>query len=113
MSIEIRGHLKPTDALRRHVEKRVTAAVGRMQQHIRGVTVWFDDINGPSRGGADKSCRIAITLEGPRQAPVVVEEVHWDLYKAITLAANRLSHNVRREVDRLTDSRQRSSATAL
>ena len=112
MNIEIRGHLKPTDALRRHLEKRVMSAVGRVQQHVRGITVWFDDINGPARGGADKSCRITVALDGQRHAPVVVEEVHWDLYKAITLAANRLSHAVRREVDRLAQSRQRSSATA-
>ena len=112
MDIEIRGHLNPTEALRRHVEKRVSSAVGRVQQHVRGITVWFDDINGPARGGADKSCRIAVALGGQRHAPVVVEEVHWDLYKAITLAANRLSHAVRREVDRVTETRQRSSATA-
>ena len=75
MDIEIRGHLKPTEALRRHVEKRVSFALGRLQQHVRGVTVWFDDINGPARGGADKSCRIAVALGGQRHSPVVVEEV--------------------------------------
>ncbi len=112
MHIDIRGHLKPTDALRQHVDKRVTSAVGRLGRHVRGITVWFDDINGPLRRGADKACRISVALEG-RQAPVVVEEVHGDLYKAITLAAERASHAVRREVDRLTtQARPRSTATA-
>ena len=64
MDIEIRGHLKPTEALRRHVEKRVSFALGRLQQHVRGVTVWFDDINGPARGGASKTAPDARRYHG-------------------------------------------------
>jgi ribosome-associated translation inhibitor RaiA len=79
---------------------------------VRAVTIRLDDINGPARGGADKACQIAITLASRRRAPVVVEEVHADLYLAVSQAAERMSQAVRREVDRLHHPRARSSATA-
>jgi ribosome-associated translation inhibitor RaiA len=105
MQIEIRGHLKATDAIREHIEKRVQTAVGRFLHRVRAITVRLEDINGPGKGGSDKSVQIAI----------VVEEVHADLYLAATQAAERLSVSVRRELDRLRHPRaaaERSSVTA-
>jgi ribosome-associated translation inhibitor RaiA len=75
MHIEIRGHVKATAAIRRHIERRVQTAVGR-------------------------------------RSPVVVEEVHADLYLAVSQAAERMSQTVRRELDRLRHPRVKSSATA-
>lgn len=112
MHIEIRGHVKATDAIRRHVERRVQTAVGRLSHRVRSVTIRLDDINGPARGGADKACQIAITLASPRRTPVVIEEVHADLYLAVSQAAERMSHAVRRELDRVRHPRARSAATA-
>ena len=115
MQIEIRGHLKATDAIREHIEKRVQTAVGRFLHRVRAITVRLEDINGPGKGGSDKSVQIAVTLDTPRRAPIVVEEVHADLYLAATQAAERLSVSVRRELDRLRHPRaaaERSSATA-
>lgn len=112
MHIEIRGHVKATDALRRHVERRVQTAVGRLSHRVRAVTIRLDDINGPGRGGADKACQIAVTLVTPRRAPVVVEEVHADLYLAVSQAAERMSQVVRREIARVRHPRVRSVATA-
>jgi putative sigma-54 modulation protein len=113
MRIEIRGHVKATEAIRRHIERRVQTAVGRLSHRVRAVTIRLDDINGPERGGSDKACQIAITLASRRRrAPVVVEEVHADLYLAVSQAAERMSHAVRREVGRLRHPRVRSSATA-
>jgi ribosomal subunit interface protein len=112
MHIDVRGHLKATDAIHRHIERRLSTAVGRFRHRVRAVTVRLDDVNGPGRGGADKSCHIAVQLDGPRRSPVRVEEVHADLYLAITQAADRLSQVVRREVDRMRQSRSRSSAMA-
>ena len=112
MHIEIRGHVKATEAIRRHIERRVRTAVGRFSHRVRAITIRLDDINGPGRGGADKACQIAITLASRRRAPVVVEEVHADLYLAVSQAAERMSQAVRREVGRLHHPRARSSATA-
>jgi ribosomal subunit interface protein len=112
MHIEIRGRVKATEAIRRHIERRVRTAVGRFSHRVRAITIRLDDINGPGRGGADKACQIAITLASRRRAPVVVEEVNADLYLAVSQAAERMSQTVRREVDRLHHPRVRSSATA-
>ncbi|MEZ5285466.1 MAG: HPF/RaiA family ribosome-associated protein [Vicinamibacterales bacterium] len=112
MHIDIRGHLKATDAIRGHIERRVQTAVGRFSHRVRTITIWLEDINGPGHGGPDKACQIAVVLDSPRRNPVVVEEVHADLYSAVTRAAERTSLAVRRELDRLRHPRDRSSATA-
>ena len=112
MHIEIRGHVKATDAIRQHIERRVQSAVGRFSHRVRAVTIRLEDINGPEHGGADKACQIAVTLASRRRAPVVVEEVHADLYLAVTQAAERLSLAVRRELDRVRHPRIKSPATA-
>lgn len=113
MQIEIRGHLKATDAIRDHIDRRLRTAVGRFGHRVRAITIRLEDINGPGRGGNDKACQIEAVLDSPRRNPVVVEEVHADLYSAITRAAERLSLAVRREMDRLRHPpRVRSSATA-
>ena len=113
MQIEIRGHIKATDAIRDHIDRRLRTAIGRFGHRVRSVTIRLDDINGPARDGNDKACHIEAVLDSPRRNPVVVEEVHADLYSAITRAAERLSVAVRRELDRLRHPpRERSSATA-
>ena len=113
MRIEIRGHLKATDAIRGHIDRRLRTAVGRVDHRVRTIRIRLEDINGPGRGGNDKACQIEAVLASPRKNPVVVEEVHADLYAAITRAAERLSLAVRRELDRLRHPpRMRSSATA-
>lgn len=115
MQIEIRGHLKATDAIRRHIEKRVQTAIGRFEHRVRAITIRLEDINGPGKGGSDKSVQIAATLDTPRRTPVVVEEVHADLYLAVTQAAERLSVSVRKDLDRLRHPRaaaERSPAAA-
>jgi len=113
MTIQIRGHLKATDAIRQHIDRRVTSAVGRFQERVRAVTVWLEDVNGPEKGGADKSCKIELLLETPKHTPVVVEEVDVDMYAAISRAAERVSQAVRRDVEKLNQlDRSKSSATA-
>lgn len=112
MHIDIRGHLKATDAIRQHIERRLTSAVGRFGDRIQDVTVRLEDVNGPGRGGADKACHITLQLEGSRRTPVRVEEVHADLYLAITQAADRLSQVVAREVDRMHHNRPKSPEMA-
>jgi ribosome-associated translation inhibitor RaiA len=112
MTLDIRGHLKPTAAIKEYVERRIGFALGRFSSRVKTVTVRLDDANGP-RGGADKTCQIAVALAAPRgEVPVVVEEVHGDLYAAISLAATRVGRVVGREIERARYGRPRSSATA-
>ena len=113
MTIQIRGHLKATDAIRQHIDRRLESALGRFENHVRTVTVWLEDVNGPQKGGADKLCKIEVVLETPRHAPHMVEELDADMYTAISSAAERASQAVRRDVDRLNQDRPRSPATAL
>jgi ribosomal subunit interface protein len=112
MHIDVRGHLKATEAIHRHIDRRLSSALGRFRHCVREVTVRLEDINGPGKGGPDKACQIALHFDGPRRQPVRVEEVHTDLYLAITQAAERLSQAVRREVGRMRHARPRSSAMA-
>ena len=58
MTIQVRGHLKATDAIRQHIDRRLESALGRFETHVRTVTVWLEDVNGPHKGGADKLCKM-------------------------------------------------------
>lgn len=101
MQMEIRGHIKPTDAIRAHLDKRLTSALNRFASHIRQISVRLDDTNGPGHGGPDKQCHIEVILDTGRRVPVVSEAVHQDLYTAISQVADRISEAVSREVDRV------------
>lgn len=86
-----------TDAILRHVERRVEAALGFAARHVMTVTVRLDDVNG-DRGGPDKRCRIVVTLRHHRVA--TVEAVDVDLYAAVDAAAHKARHAVLRDVKR-------------
>lgn len=97
MNVDIRCNgIRPTEALRQHVERRLNFALGRFPQVLRA-TVRLGDINGP-RGGIDKSCRIALRLS--RQPPMVIEDIDHDLYVAVDRATDRASRAVSREHQR-------------
>lgn len=101
MQMETRGHITPTDAIRAHLEKRLTSALNRFTLHIRQVTVRLDDINGPSHGGTDKQCHVEVVTDTGRRLPIVSEAVREDLYTAISQAAERIAEAVSRDVDRV------------
>lgn len=102
MHIEIQARsFSLTDALRRHVERRLGFALSRYQE-IERIEVRLSDINGP-RGGSDKCCHIQITL--PRLAIVIIEDMEADLYVAIDRATERARRTVARRL-----ARQRSKA---
>jgi ribosomal subunit interface protein len=112
MTIQIRGHLKATEAIRQHIDRRLMSAVGRFQHRVRAVTIWLEDTNGPRKGGADKACQIEVLLDTPHHKSLIVEEVDADMYNAISRASERVSQAVRRDVGRVNQARVRSSATA-
>src|SRR4051794_18945394 len=69
-----------TDAILRHVEARVGAALGPFARRVLKVTVRLEDING-DRGGADKRCSIVVALR--RHGVEIAEAINADLYAAV------------------------------
>src|SRR5688500_12531678 len=65
-----------TDAIRRHVEARVGAALGPFARWILKVTVRLEDVNA-DRGGVDKRCGIVVALR--RHGVEIAEAVNADL----------------------------------
>lgn len=82
-----------TDALVRHVEDCVEAALGSASGRIHQVTVRLDDTNG-LRGGRDKRCRIILWLR--HTGVIVAEAIHEDLYAAVEQAAAKARSKVHR-----------------
>lgn len=86
-----------TDALQEFVTRRIDAALGHLDTHVRKVSVRLSDINGP-RGGVDKHCHVQVALH--HLPDVVIEDVEADMYLAITRATDRAGRNVARRLDR-------------
>jgi putative sigma-54 modulation protein len=101
MSIEIRSRdFSITDAIRDHARRRLgfalnCFAIDRLRK-VRRVVVRVGDLNGP-KGGEDKFCRITAEVG---HGTVVVEDVHSNLYSAISGATHRLALKVSRTVAR-------------
>lgn len=92
-----------TDAILRHVEARVEAALSISSRQVLRVTVRLDDVNA-DRGGLDKRCRIVVALR--RDRTFAADAVREDLYDAIDCAAQKVRVGVRRTTKRST-ARQR------
>jgi ribosomal subunit interface protein len=86
-----------TDAIWRHVEARVEAALGPFARWLLKATVRLKDVNA-DRGGDDKRCRIVVRLR--RHGVEIAEATHADLYAAVDEAANRIRRSVRRATKR-------------
>jgi putative sigma-54 modulation protein len=91
-------------------EQRLTSALGRAAGHVRSVTVFVADENGP-KGGVDKTCRVAVNLDdGP---PVVVRHRAAGVGAAVGGAAERVGRAVARALDRLDRGRRERLVDAL
>jgi len=98
MELEIRGRgINISQALRKHIERRVHFALDRFDMRIRYVHATLGDLNGP-RGGIDKCCRLAISLERP--STIVVESHASSIYEAIDGVAQKAATNVGRRLKR-------------
>ena len=96
MPIEIRSKdFSITNAIRDHAKRRLGFALDRLR-NVRRVVVSLGDLNGP-KGGEDKFCRITAEV-GHRT--VVVEDVHSNLYAAISRATRRFAHAASRDMAR-------------
>jgi ribosomal subunit interface protein len=91
------GDFPLTDALRRHVERRLHFDLARFQPLVRKIDVHLSDVNGP-RGGHDKRCQVRVRLAA--HADVVVEDIEADLYHAVDRALGRSARAVGRRLGR-------------
>lgn len=89
------NHLAPevTRELRDYIERRLSFALRRFQQHIRGVRVRLVDVNGPRRG-IDARCSVVAHLTNGKQ--LFVEATTAWPWSSITEAADRMSEALRR-----------------
>lgn len=110
MHIQIQArHFSLTEALKKHVKKRIKYALNVGSDQIQRIQVRLSDINGP-RGGIDKRCLIQVSLT--RHSEIVIADTHSDLYTAIGQATGRLNKTLSRKLNRLR-SRDRSSRWLL
>jgi ribosomal subunit interface protein len=86
-----------TDAIQRHVEARIEAALEPFARQVLSVTARLRDVNA-DRGGDDKRCFVVVTLR--RRGVITAEETHADLYVAIDTVARRLRRAVKRVAKR-------------
>ncbi len=110
MNLVMRGlNVGVSDAIRSHVERRLTFAIGRFADYVRQVNVRLSH-GGAHRRGIAKRCQIEIRMRS--QGPIWVEAMDADLYTAIDLAADRLGHVLPREIAKLrTPARQLAYAS--
>ena len=87
-----------SEALQRHVERRVPFALTRYRDRISRVTVRLRDDNGP-RGGVDKCCTMHLRVGG--LPDIVIEDREEDLYLAVSRSASRAGRALGRQLDRL------------
>jgi len=60
----------------------------------------LSDINGPDRSGADKLCRVILTMKN--SSIVIIEELGADIVQVIERMVARLEQNVSRQLLRFT-----------
>lgn len=82
---------------------RVGLALATVETHVRRVTVYLSDENGP-RGGADKKCRVAVALDTGRQ--VTVETRGDSLLGVVDGAAGKAERVIHEEIHRRNERRR-------
>lgn len=87
-----------TPALALRIDRSVRSALEPLADRATRVTVRLDDVNGDSRGGVDKRCRIVVSLA--RHGTAVASVTAADLYTAIDEAARRLRRSAQRSLTR-------------
>ena len=97
--ILIRSSFDYSDALSRHIERRVTAALRSQVAQIEGIVLKLADVNGPRGGANDKVVRITVSLKP--WGRLIATAASSDIYRSVDSAAQRLKTAVRRHSSRL------------
>ena len=98
MKIQIKGLPRAT-TLRRIAAHKIDGALARYAHVIQEASVRLDDINGPSRGGVDKLCRVVLRMKD--SSVLVIEELGADIAQVIERVADRLHQSVARQLSRI------------
>lgn len=96
-----------SQALRSHIEDRLSPVMARFETELTSLSVRFGDCNG-DKGGVDKQCRMEAVVGHAGQ--VVAEETHRDMYAAIDVAADRLMRAIAHKVDRHQEHRRQAGS---
>ena len=97
--ISIRNGFDSSDALDRHIARRLDSALRAHQRYVQRVEVRLSDANGPRKGPADKVALIEIALK-PFGEIVATGEDN-DVYRSVTTAAARVKQALSRYASRL------------
>ena len=97
--ITVKNGFDASDALDRHIARRLDSALRKHQRYIQRVEVRLSDANGPRKGPADKVALIEIALK-PFGEIVATGEDN-DIYRSVTTAAARVKQALSRYASRL------------
>ncbi len=84
-------------SLRERVVGKMELALARFSARISKVSCYMTDANGP-KGGLDKSIRLVVAID--RQPRIIIEEKGEDWFAMLDSVADRVSHNVSRQIER-------------
>lgn len=98
ITVQIKS-LPGSSKLRRFAAHKLAIALSRFSHGIRDAIMQLKDINGADRSGADKLCRIVLTMKN--SSFIVIEELASDIVQAVGRAVDRLHQNVSRHLSRL------------
>ncbi len=98
MQIDIQTRELPlTEALRSHIERRLSFSLSGCGDRIQRVVVRLLDINGP-RGGVGQHCQLQVVLLG--LSDIIIEDTETDMRVAIDRACNRAGRTAVRRIKR-------------
>ena len=98
VKVQIKG-LPDSSKLRRFAAHKLQVALSRFSHGIQDATIQLKDINGADRSGADKLCRIVLTMKN--SSFVIIEELASDIEQAVGRAVGRLRQNISRHLSRI------------
>jgi len=86
-----------TSAIEAHVREQLVRNLRAVENQVMAVDVYLGDINGP-KGGEDKKALLSVQLMS--RLAIRSEAIHTDLYAAVSFAARRARHTVKRTLNR-------------
>ena len=96
MQLDIQSkNIELTQAIREHIQERITAALDQHAERVGLVAVTLADVNGP-RGGIDQQCDVVVSLHGGRT--LRHSRTGEDLYANVSLVADKVKRRVGREI---------------
>jgi ribosomal subunit interface protein len=104
--IDVRSSFDYSNALSRHIERRVAAALRSHEANIENVALRLFDANGPRRGANDKVVRISVQVKP--WGRLISSAASRDIYLSVDRAAARLKRAIRRHSSRLKSRRTRA-----